>query len=201
MKSKNLLLASACLTIFSISIIIFQFSCSQQAPAQISGTNCFIPQPKLQFKGNQILYTCDAITDSRFGWIGYPFIIINSTGVCSFEFINVKPPNFGYSGSPIWWVNFPSTPNKIEGSLSFNILGSSLNIGNYSTNDIVFSFNENLYHYESVPNSISISITSISNGLASGTFSGIIPAVNNTVSHGPQMNITEGLFNNIPIFE
>ena len=63
------------------------------------------------------------------------------------------------------------------------------------------SFNNDTYRYENVPNSIVLNITSIANGLVSGTFNGVIPAVNNGVSNGPQMNITEGVFSNIPLFQ
>ena len=156
-------------------------------------------QPKLQFKGNGTLFVCDAIPDSRFGWAGYPFLINTSATNGRLTFINYKKS--AYSSSPIWLVNFPVTQNKVSGDFTFNTIGNTPNIGNYSTIEIGMSFNNDTYRYENVPNSIVLNITSIANGLVSGTFNGVIPAVNNGVSNGPQMNITEGVFSNIPLFQ
>jgi len=177
----------------------FLSSCTPDTPVTTNNNTAICPQPKLQYKGNGTLYVCNAVPDSRFGWAGYPYFINISDG-CVLDFVNYKIGPRQH-GSPISYVNFPATQNKIQGSFYFNTPGSTPNIGTYNTVDIALSFNDDTYHYEDVPNSIVLNITSLANGLVSGTFSGVIPAVNNGISHGPQMNITEGVFSNIPVYE
>jgi hypothetical protein len=155
------------------------------------------PQPSLQFKGNGVLYVCKGVNDSRVGWAGYPFFAKEQTPSpvsYSLAFSNFKNDD--------WLYSFPNTSNQVTGSIYF--LKTNLNIGTYSNDDMAIDFENLNYHYEVNPNRLTFKVTSINNGLASGTFSGTLPAgpiSSFDPNRGPQMNITDGVFTNIPVFE
>ena len=201
MKTKKLLLASASLTIFSLSIILFQISCKKDATAQNSTSNCIGPQPTLQFKGNGVLYTCNAVADSRLGWVGYPRIIGQKNGDSTYgiEFCNKKQ----WEENGTWMFDFPITPNLAEGGIDWKINGSVLTQGIYSNKGMALGLNyqNSNYHYETNPNCFTVNINSISNRMATGTFSGSLPSGNGSINNGPAMMITDGVFSNLPILE
>jgi hypothetical protein len=204
MKAKKLLLASAVMLIFSISIILFNLSCNKPADAQQNQSNCVGVQAKLQFKGNGVLYECNAVFDSRVGWVGYPYINkkIEQQGsqpTYKLAFKNYK--NYAWSDDISWIVNYPATQNTVDGSI---YIGSTISVGTYTNTNQVIFFEKLVYKYEDIPKCLVVNITSINNGLASGTFSGTLPSgyngTPNQAAH-PQMNITEGVFSNVPIFD
>jgi len=180
---KNLLLGSLLLCLFSTAIIIFQLSCSQQAPAQTS--SCIGAQPKFQFKANGNLYVCDAVFDSRLGWVG------------NFQSrYNVAPNLEGITGI----YSLSGAVRNSSGLTSLIFMFSSTNppsFGTYngSSSDCCFSFDSvNTYNRGSQI----INFTRISNGTADGTFSGTVQKGMPTPTQ--TINITEGVFSNIPVF-
>ncbi len=182
---KNLLLGSIVLTLFSISILIFQMSCSQQAPAQTSNSNCIGPQPKFQFKANGNLYICDAIFDSRLGWVGnvIPYNVVP----------HIQPDGQNGSYGLTGWVK------NASGNTFINFYFPSTNtvtVGTYnsSSSDCQFSFDSHSYNSGSQV----INFTRVSNGTADGTFSGTVQSVMATPTQ--VVTITEGVFSNIPVF-
>jgi hypothetical protein len=159
------------------------------------------PQPSLRFKGNGVLYECKGVNDSRVGWVGYPRIWkpIETSGQPFYVlgFCNFKQ-SLDFDAS--FLVNFPSTPNTVGGSIT--ITTSNLNVGTYINSDDAITFDNLNYGYEANSGRITINITSLKSGLASGTFSGTLPASGTgNFNRGPLMNITEGEFSNVPVFE
>ena len=187
-------------------IIVFNLcltSCTPDNPTTTNNqTTTICPQPSLQFKGNGILYVCNAVADSRLGWVGYPSINKNTSSGNSYNllFCNKKDLSGGLDMF-IWTVNYPVTQNTVNGCINFGPNINSLSTGTYQNIDMVFEFLNLNNHYETNPNALSLIITSVNNGLASGTFSGSLPGGTGTVNNGPQMNITDGVFSNIPVFE
>ena len=210
MQTKKLLLASAALIIFSLSIILFQISCRKPATAQSPTPSCIGPQPKLQFKANGTLYVCNAVSDSRLGWVGFPRFYKNigpsGSNINSFNlnFCNTKRLEKSEDDIGSWVVNFPSTQNTVNAWISFGNNLTSLSVGSYSNNDMGIDFINLNYHYEVNSRSLIFIINSINNGMASGSFSGSLPAGNglpNSTNDGPLMTITEGVFSDLPILE
>ncbi|MFN5334566.1 MAG: hypothetical protein ACK5BV_05205 [Bacteroidota bacterium] len=189
---KKVLLGSLVLLMFSASIVLFNISCNKESDAQPqSQSNCVGPQPTLRFKGNGVLYECKGINDSRVGWAGYPFWSKEN----SFQTYDLSFSN--YDDDYNVFANFPNTANKVGGFVTIK----SLSIGTYTNSDNVFVFPDLNYRWELNPGSLVFIITSKNNGYASGTFSGKFPAGNSANATGPEMNITEGVFTNIPVYE
>ncbi len=185
---KNLLLGSLALFLFSAAIIIFQISCSQQAPAQTSTSNCIGPQPKFQFKANGILYVCDALFDSRVGWYGDWLATDGTRYIVGAEIPSVgNDLSGGKSVSPTnaVTINLP-LPNGVptlapivvqnSGFLDCHIPGISgiFGNGNYTINFSRIS----------------------SDGYADGTFSATIWQ---TSAPSQTVSITDGVFSNLPV--
>ena len=191
---KNLLLGSIVLTLFSISVLIFQFSCSQQAPAQISGTNCIGPQPKFQFKANGVLYVCDALYDSRVGWYGNLFgqlqegggnlpRIINGDTIILSGALKTTSSNSTYTYIGLF------IPNATL--LSTGAIYTSTNV--YTDCNFSFSYGNGYMYNKS---NHTVTFTRVSNGTADGTFSG---AVWPTSAPSQVVTITDGVFSNLPV--
>jgi hypothetical protein len=198
---KKFLLGSLVLLMFSASIILFNASCNKDSDAQpnSNSSNCIGPQPTLQFKGNGVLYVCKGVNDSRVGWSGYPVIWRgnDSRPFYRLDFCNYKQ-TVDYSGQ--YNVNFPITSNTVGGFIAMST--ANLSIGTYTSADDAIRFDNLDHEYEANDGRITINITSIKDGLASGTFSGNLPATGTgNFNRGPQMNITEGVFTSIPVFE
>jgi hypothetical protein len=198
---KKLLLGSLVLLVFSASIVVFNISCNKESDAQQT-TNCIGSQPTLKFKGNGVLYECKAVNDPRLGWIGYPGIWkIKSSDRDAYAigFSNTKTN----ASSPTWFIDFPITQNTVVGGIVF--LSSNLSTTTYLSSGNEISFPSKGYKYggSGFDKSCVINISSIKNGLASGTFTGTLRAgpIGVDDTKGPLMNITEGVFTNIPVFE
>mgnify|MGYP000904971556 CR=1 FL=1 len=199
MKAKKILLASAVLAVFSLATIFFQISCSKPASAQ-SPTNCIGPQPKLSFKGNGVLYTCEGTLNSKIGWINFPYITKTNVATTYYlmaaNFKSYHSYDFGdYYGA------FPSVANKAVFMLAFeNQRLNSAGAYNTSVEKVIELYNNGALvgSYESQPQSITLTITSVTNGAASGTFNGYVNPSSGTY---PRLNITEGIFTDLPIFE
>jgi hypothetical protein len=195
---KKLLLGSLVLLMFSASIILFNISCNKESDAQQT-TNCIGPQPILQFKGNGVLYECKGINDARVGWVGYPKIWKSfSSGK---TFYNISFSNYKTQGDfDNWTYNYPATANTVSGWIAFET--PTFGISTYTNTDDAIGFDNLDYGYELNKGRLIFTITSMRNGLVSGTFSGILPATaTGNYNRGPLMNITEGVFANIPVFE
>jgi len=188
---KNLLLGSIILFLFSAAIIIFQISCSQQAPAQTSTSNCIGPQPKFQFKANGVLYNCDAVFDTRFGWKAKSYKDLFGELPSITLSPNDTRPNFELSGNAsttvndIMHFNFInySTPSPI--ALTYNSISGGA--------DCKFPNDNNIYGNSNH----SITFTRVSNGTADGSFSGTVWT---TSASSQIVTITDGVFSNIPVF-
>jgi hypothetical protein len=181
--------------------------CTPENPSNPNNqTTTICPQPKLQFKANGVLYECNAVADSRLGWVGYPRFFKNNlnspTGnVNAYDlmFCNYKKINKSDDYAGIWVANFPISQNKIIGWLQFYT--PNLTTGTYSNSDNSFDFENLNYDYEANENAISLIITSSNNGLVSGTFNGVLPAGTGLPDNDPQITITDGIFSNIPVLE
>lgn len=177
-------------------------SCTPDNPTTTNNqTTTICPQPSLQFKGNGNLYVCNAVSDSRVGWAGYPYLrkILNGSSGFNFSlnFGNIKDYNDNFQ----WMSNFPITQYSVLGWITFPLNNTLIAADTYNHNDNVIEFSTQNYRYEGGFGDISLIITNINNGLASGTFSGSLPGGTGTVNYGPQMNITDGVFSNVPVFE
>ena len=191
MKSRNLLLASASLTIFSLSIILFQISCKKEATAQNSTNNCLGLQPKLQFKANGSLYVCDALFDNRVGWYG-----------------NYTDQLHGEGGGELPAVYVNSSESSITGGRSISTTSSTYinlyiqSLSSPTTNTPYTS--TNIHSDCSIPMSSTINdrsthtitFTRVSGGTADGTFSGTVWP---TSAPSQIVSITDGVFLNLPI--
>ena len=184
-----------------VLISLSLFSCTPSTPVTPSTNNVVIgPQPKFQCKVNGTLYICDAMFDSRRGWItnggngGYNENVYIG-GELPGVYLVVDPNQYqlvgGISNSQIeTWVVLPfvtssaittgtynsNNLNAIDmGSYPFDALGT---IYDYSTNTITF--------------------TRVSNGTADGTFSGTVWPSSNPTNI---VNITEGVFSNVLVIQ
>ena len=171
---KRILLGSIVLIVFSLSIIIFQISCSKSSDAQ-NPTNCIGSQPKMQFKWNGTIYNSDAVFDIRIGWATYPYIKFISSGAG-----NILSSSNGQS-NVFLQLYFPSSQNLAAGSYPVTngncaciINGTSYTTGTFT-----------------------IVINIVANGYAEGTFSGSVSTSNGSST----LTITEGVFSNVPIVQ
>jgi hypothetical protein len=186
MKTKNLLLASASLTIFSFSIILFQISCKKEATAQGTNTNCVGPQPKLQFKANGTLCQYNGVFNEKIGWIATPYISkqVNPTfsgaiyGLLTFyDLGDAEGTTYpAYLNNTGGWIYFPSTTQQ-------------LGVDSYQCTE--FDARANGLRVQS--GGITINITSFQNNYATGTLSGNLNTANGVVT------ITDGTFSNLPV--
>jgi hypothetical protein len=197
--------------IFLITFLYtFLSSCTPDTPVPPTYNTAICPQPTLQFKGNGTLYVCNAVADSRLGWVGFPRIIkytdihpFNGTITTGYGiiFCNKKDIELKYSESGAFLANYPITQNTVSATWGIGQNISNLTTGTFQIKDVAMNFINLGYHYEFNPNVITFTITNVNNGLASGNFSGVIPGGSSQINNGPQMTITEGIFSNIPILE
>jgi hypothetical protein len=200
--------------IFLITFLYtFLSSCTPDTPdTPVPPTNNSVigPQPTFQFKGNGTLYVCNAVADSRLGWVGFPRIVkqvnknpINGSITSNYDIIicNKKDIPTKYSQEGAFLANYPITQNTVAGTFVFGSNISNLTTGTFQIIDMGIDFINLGYHYEFNPNVITLTITNVNNGLASGNFSGVIPGGSSQINNGPQMTITEGIFSNVPILE
>ena len=178
-------------------------SCTPDNPTTTNNqTTTICPQPSLQFKGNGILYVCNAVADSRLGWVGFPRLVNQDNPSNNYSGYNLEFTNHKiYSEEGTWSANYPITQNTVDAYIDFGPTVANLTVGNYSNTDMGMGFPNLNYTYETNPNSLNLNITSLTNGLASGTFSGSIPGGTGPLNNGPQMIITDGIFSNIPVIE
>ena len=175
---KKLLMGSIALTLFSISIIIFQISCKKEANAQNSTNNCIGAQPKIEFKGNGILYTNNARFDNRIGWYNYACIdTANSNPSNTLDELRTGPLN---STSSFMDLFFPNSTNIASGTYT-------------STNQAIDCVINGIRYYTG---SYTININIQSDGTADGTFSGTLYQQNN---QGSNIVLTDGVFSSIPV--
>lgn len=167
---KKLLLASAVLLTFSLSLVIFNLSCNRPAEAQQTNNYCLGPQPKLQFKLNGVVQNCDAVFSPLVGWDKCPLL----------EGAGTTWSLFGFSGRTL--SGDGGFELKLSGSPSIKTyLDSRPRVRDYNT------------FYE--VGNYTVTITSISNNRASGTFSGQV----RNLSGSATAQITEGVFTDVPI--
>lgn len=178
---KKLFLGSLALTLFSMSIILFQISCKKDAVAQTTTEPC-AKQPKLQFLGNGTLYNFDALLYGGL-WIDFPYIHRRDGSPGAFA-ISTK-------------ISLPAHNGQRVGTnliIDLAPISSTLSVGNYpNTPAVIFQFQNNTTTYASSTNYV-VNISKIENNKATGTFSGTL-----TSGSGP-MSITQGTFSDIPIF-
>jgi hypothetical protein len=195
MKTKKLLIASAVMLLFSISITIFNLSCNKPADAQPqSQTNCMGPQPKFQFKANGKLYVCDPVFDKRIGWT----MVNNYEGTGATD--GYTPDLHIGSDYSILGGGYLS-PSFVETYINLKLSTTSTpTVGTYNENNIEsdcsFSEIDNNGFYNRSTHTITF--TRVSNGTVDGTFSGTVRTTNTTPVK--TVTITEGVFSNIPIF-
>lgn len=178
---KNKITTISLLCIFILYLLFIQTSCKKESTNQNNVTsNCIGPQPKMQFKANRVLYSCDAIFDSRLGWadniptIGYD---ASSGGLGGLSGSFNPTSNFPNGGGIDIIFRRPIPPPLTVGT--YNSLdqlpggtdGSFGNCGNFTIN-----------------------ISRVSNGTADGTFYGTVweSATPNQV-----ITISEGVFSNV----
>ena len=167
------------LSVIVVSITIF--ACSKSGGSSTTITKP--PQPKLQCYENGVLYNYDAIWDSTFGWKQFGGFEKDSsasltyvTNALSTNVTNHNQSNYLYLG----------LPNKLTSIGSY--------YGNSKTNAMLDAVFNGVYA-SSGNNTDTIIVTSLTNGIASGTFVATIKLGNNTVLH-----ITNGTFSNLPVY-
>ena len=196
MKSKKLLLQSLLLLII--------YSCSTPStstPSTPSTTNsCIGPQPKFQFKANGTLYVCDAVFDNRLGWVGNHTPYRNEGQVPNLHYAS----NSSYSGGTTITTHYYVLQGGVSTSSSETYI--NLNIQTNTLPLVSVPYNETNIFSDCVFNlggggyttsTHSITFTRISNGTADGSFSGTVKS-SSTPSN--TVNITDGVFSNIPVF-
>ena len=207
MKTNKTLFRSASCCIILFSVILFQVGCTKDNSSSNNNNNtnsCIGPQPKLQFKSNGVLYNLDALFNSKLGWINSPVI--------------TKIPITPYPGGPTYKyrcrlqagndkgdLNYlPNTnmPSDAFFLIDFSYNNPKLLAGNYKNDagDMFCTGTNNCAECNTFNNTITININTITNGYASGTFSGNIPAGSSPCKN-ESMTITDGVFSNIPVFE
>lgn len=185
---KKLLLASVALTMFSISIILFQISCKKEVLAQAASFTC-AQKPKLQFYGNGILYSFDAVLYSGL-WLDFPYIKAYS--------INPSTSNFRiYADLKLTEKDYISVVHSV--SIDLASYTNNIIVGNYPTNNIIPAFRFVLYTGPAnlitfASTNYVVNISKIENNLATGTFSGTLLS-----PVGAPYTITQGTFSNIPV--
>lgn len=192
---KKFLFSAAVLFAFSLSMIVFQISCNKSSVAQ-RPSDCVGPQPKLQFVANGVTYNCDAIYKEGLGWVKAPYI---NTGAVfgAGGFTLVASSTKGYDDGMYIFSNLQHTAHlslyknaQIAANSSYTIQNGH-NVALYNNGTLVARAENN------TTTSISLTITSIVNGYASGTFSG---QTDSNDPRLPRINISEGTFSNIPVF-
>jgi len=191
MKTKKLLLASASLTIFSLSIILFQISCKKDATAQNSTNNCLGLQPKFQYKANGTLYVCDALFDNRIGWYGNFTNQLHGEGGGELPAVYINSNEFEISGGVSISTTSSTYINLYIQSLSSpttNTPYTSTNIHSDCSIPMSSTINDRSTH--------TITFTRVSGGTADGTFFGTV-----WPNSAPSqiITITDGMFYNIPV--
>jgi hypothetical protein len=119
---KKLLMGSAALTLFSISIVIFQMSCKKDATAQTGGTSYTLPAATTSTLGGIIVGSGLSVTTN-----GTISVNNNSSGTVQLNKILYSKNPTGTAGSnEIWSANYDGTnQTKINVSLpaGFGISG------------------------------------------------------------------------------
>jgi hypothetical protein len=193
MKTKQLLIVSGVMFIFSISFTVFNLSCNKPADAQPqSQTFCMGPQPKFQFKANGKLYVCDPVFDKRIGWV-----MTNGS-----EFEGYTPGLFiGNDGSELGGGLITTSGEETY----INLFLSTTSIpspGTYNENNIGSDSNFDFDNCSYTGSTHTITFTRVSNGTADGTFSGTVKTGSFSCQTTPKtVTITEGVFSNVPIFQ
>lgn len=189
---RKMLLASATLIFFSLSIILFQVSCKKEATAQTgtsSSTNCIGERPIFKFKANNVLYDCSASFDSRVGWYGntYPSQVSN---IIEGEVPTISKDlgSSGYyftGGNQNGYIGFEdiSTSAPVVGTISKVNSRADCYIPPFA------SFTRATY---------TITFTRVSNGTADGTFTGTLINSSNPSITCP---VTEGVFTNLWVLQ
>jgi hypothetical protein len=155
-----------------------------------NNTNNQAPQPKFQFTANGNVYTWNAV-DIGGVWTNFPTIHKN-TG--------------SNNGTPT--TNYSLQTNNSNGQQGYSLILSlcsctSISPGTYPTaggkdSDSYFNgVGYSLTSANSANTNYTVTISSITNGLANGTFSGVLQP--RTAGAGPTLNITNGSFSNIPV--
>jgi hypothetical protein len=171
------------------SILVFGMACKKSSDSNNTGSQS--PQPKFQFTANGTVYTWNAV-DVGGVWTNYPTIVkstgsVNGTAVTSYSFrTNNSSGQQGYSlilglcsgCSTISSGTYPVGNGKDVDSY-FNGVGYSITTANNANTNYT------------------VTISSITNGLANGTFSGVLQP--RTAGSGPTLTITNGTFSNIPV--
>jgi len=202
---KKIIFSAVVLFVFSLSMIVFQISCNKSSVAQ-RPSDCVGPQPKLQFVANGVTYNCDGVWDARFGWVNFPYFIKSIRGVDNTPYYNLYAENLNspYAGDDPGHFNvFPNNQYQCRFYLDFNNVAANLTVGSYSVGTQITLYDkvnrtEIGCETGSRPiNTFQFNITRISNGSAFGNFSGYIDCPFNS---SPRITITDGAFENIPIF-
>lgn len=183
---KRLFLASALLTFFSFSVILFQVSCQKDASAQ-DRTNCLGAQPTFKFKVNGTLYDCSALFDSRVGWYGNTSSS-SVTNLIEGELPHISKESTAYTFSG---GNVSAHLNFISFSTAAPAVGT-ISVTNGSSDCSIPSFTL------CTKATYTITFTRVSNGTADGTFSG---TTWNPATPGNVATITEGTFSNIMVIQ
>ena len=139
----------------------------------------------MQYYANGVLVNCDAIADVNLGWIGYPYI--NS------------------STSRQLRIDLHGSNHQRDDGINLglcNNCGSVITLGQYPINTVgsksIDCKIQSFFYNNGPPHNAgdyTVNVTLIQNGLASGSFSGILLPY---YSGDPVMNITNGTFSNIP---
>jgi hypothetical protein len=180
MNMKKLLLGSLALTIFSISVTLFNISCNKDSDAQPNSnrSNCIGPQPKFQFKANGVLKNCDAVFNPLIGWDKCPII----------QYIP-SDTSWGITGFIGWGQDFEGEGICLEA-------GGTPMVKTYENARVQTARINNIFDSADDANgSFRIVIESITNNRATGTFSGQLRTSNGSIN----VQITEGVFSNIPV--
>lgn len=159
--------------IFSI-ILLYTFlsSCTPDTPEPPTNNSVIGPQPTFQFKVNGVVKNCDAIFNSLIGWDKCP--IIQYYGLNSWELTGISGRSSNLDGEGI----------QLE-------MSGSPAVNTFSSTDEVLRVGNTFYTI----GSCTVTLTSISNNRATGTFSGQLRTSNGSVT----ALITEGVFSNVPV--
>jgi len=194
---KKVLMSAVVMFIFSLSIIVFQLSCNKSSVAQ-RPTDCLGNQSKFEFKVNGVLFKCDAVLNNQLGWVGFPYFSKHPS-INGFSLYATNHNDFD-PGNNIGRINvFDETQYTCYFHIEFS--NTQINTtGSYSSTLAHIELYNNGTSYnggEARPQSFNFTISSIQNGLVSGTFSGWVDP--NSPSN-PRLNVTDGIFTNVPIF-
>ena len=186
-KMKNLFYSMVVMTTILLS------SCTPSTPVTPSTNNVVIgPQPKFQFKANGTLYICDALFDSRIGWYGNYYQQLQEGG-------GEVPAIHTYNGQNELSGGLETGPLNSSTYLNLQIPSATITVGSFTSNnmsivDCSFEAFPTTGYWKS--NSHTIVITRVSNSTADGTFTATLTSTVGSTT----VNITEGTFSNIPVF-